>query len=237
MPRSTGGSRTWADRLVPWSSTPVRLLADGRLRAVRLPSAVLSAQVAHARVRWARPGRDMWDAARCGGLFGALELRVPRRVRGGPACGGRGRWRCCRAGCRHRRGRTAGRADAFQGLLGRGLHEVRVGPDLGVRCRGAARWGRYAGGGRVLDGHAAGDGRDGHGDQERCGGRGSVHPRNSGVSGALWGAEKRRMPRTGERPVGVPRPARGLSRRWTRRCAHGAGRRGRCGGRTPRSCG
>ena len=139
-------------------------------------------------------------------MSGPPGPRVPGRRLGGDASWGRHRSLGGAVGCRTRRwrrgGRRApGRADASEGLAGRGLHGPRPGPAVRARLRHRCRWGRRAGGRRSLDGHTARDGREGHGDQECCGGRGSMHPANSAVSAAMWRADKLSMPRTGEHPT------------------------------------
>lgn len=116
-------------------------------------------------------------------------------------------------------------------------------PDAAVTAGTVRAAGR---GGRSLDGHTAGQGGDGHGDQERCGRRRSMHPRNSAASGPLRGADKRRLPRTGD-PSASPegagvrkmnrRRVECLTRPWRRRSAPGSDPRDRCDARTPRSCG
>jgi hypothetical protein len=104
-----------------------------------------------------------------------------------------------RPGCRGRvRPGMPGRADELQRLPRRGLYDVRLGLAVRARCRRPGGRGRRPGEGLMLDAHTAGEGREGHGDQERCGGRRSMHPRNSAGSGPLWGADRRRMPHMGD---------------------------------------
>lgn len=237
-------------------STPVRLPADRRLRTPRLPAAVLLAESADVLL-------VLGD--RCGHV-GDLGARLPGvsggRVAGFGAAGfGARRARRLRAGrlllvclSRGRRGpgrfRAAGRADHFQGLTGRRLHDLRLVPAVAPGRRRLGRRRRRAGHGRTLDRHTTREGRDSHGDQERCGGGRSMHARNSAGSDGLWTADKRRMPRTGDlRPrkagsspqpltsAGRTRGTPGVSLPSRRRGTRGPGRRGRCGGRTPRSCG
>lgn len=183
--------------------------ADDRLRTVRLPAAVGPSQGAHIRVL-----RHVGGDTRGGGA----GLGVVRRGRRGRArvtlVGTRGRRRCGR-----RRGsgplpvwrgglRLPGRGDAFQGFAGRGLYDLRFRPAARLRHGGSGRGGRRAGGGGPLDRHTAGEGGDRHGDQERRGRRRSMHPGNSAGSQRLWGAGRRRLPRTSDPsapPAGVGR--------------------------------
>jgi len=243
-------------------STPVRLLADRRLRTARPPAAVLLAEGADVLlVLGNRPGRVGNLDARLPGVpggrvarfraagFRADRLRAgrllpcPHRGRryGGPGRRGRGRFR------------AAGRADHFQGLTGRRLRLLLLPSAVGPGDGRPGRRRRRAGHGGTLDRHTTREGRDSHGDQERCGGRRSMHARNSAGSDGLWTADERRMPRTGDlRPhtagsspppltsaevTRVTRGVPGVSLPSRRRGARGPGRRGRCGGRTPRSCG
>lgn len=181
--------------------------ADDRLRTVRLPAAVGPSQGAHIRVL-----RHVGGDTRGGGA----GLGVVRRGRRGRArvtlVGTRGRRRC-----RRLRGsgplpvwrgglRLPGRGDAFQGFAGRCLHDLRFRPAARLRHGGSGRGGRRAGGGGPLDRHTAGEGGDRHGDQERRGRRRSMHPGNSAGSQRLWGAGRRRLPRTSDPsapPAGV----------------------------------
>lgn len=67
---------------------------------------------------------------------------------------------------------------------GRRLHDLHLGPAARSRHgRPGRRHGRSGGDRALRGGHASGEGPDGHGDQERCGSRRSMHPRNSGGSG------------------------------------------------------
>ena len=163
---------------------PYVALADDRLRAVRRPAPVLPAEGAHIRGRrdiratggTAMRGRGVGGSGMRGGAAARREGRPgPRRAAEEcrPA-------RCGRAG---RRACGTGRC-SLQRLPRRRLHDLRLGlgrPDAAREGPDGA--GGEAGSGRPLDGHTAGEGRDGHGDQERRGRRCSMHPRNSAVPG------------------------------------------------------
>ncbi len=201
-------------------SGAVRLLADGRLRAVRLPAAVLPAQGAHVRASW-QTGRD----GRLGGMR-VGPVRGGPRVR--PVAVRRCRW--CRGGrrgsgpvrCRGTLRRLRGRPDELQRLLRGCLHDLRFALSVRARRGGPGRRGRRAGRGRPLDGHTTREGGDSRGDQERCGGRRSMHSRNSAVSRPLWGADKRRLPHMGDPSV----PPMGADAGELTACARLAGRPG-----------
>ena len=185
----------------------VHVLADGRLRGCPCPSRRTSGRGRTRRSSSAVPGRDAsgeLDARISRGAGDSGGGRVPlgsaRRGSGAGAaarCGrgrrGRGgRWRASARGPRRR-----GRARCGLAVAGRsvpappGRAPARSAVSAGAVRAGLGRLGRRRGTRRDASGccdrHTAGEGRDGHGDQERCGGRRSMHPRNSAVSGPVSG--------------------------------------------------
>lgn len=205
-------------------SPAVGASADVRLRAARSPPSVAAAERAHVRVPGEGSGSRRWCLRAMPGMLTPRMRGHGPLVRGvRPRGGGGSSSRVPRVGAGRRR---AGGPDPLQRLPRRGLHHVGCHAALRPRRRGLRGCPGRERSGRPLDGHTAGEGRDGHGDQERRTRRRSLHPRNSAGFGGLWGADGRRMPRTGD-----------LTPRWPRRSVRGSDRRARCDGRTPRSCG